>query len=304
MPKRRAMALVVLLAMARTGCAADRPQNGKGDPNAIAYGAPRLLCRLANRRVNESSGMTCSRRNKGVFWTHNDSGDGPRIYAFNAKGEDLGTFVVPGVRPQDCEDMASFTMDGKHYLLIGDAGDNAKRRESYALYIVEEPALPANRVRATGRAKLVHGIFFTFEDGPQDGEGVAIDTTSRTIFVATRTYRLQCDVYALPFPTKDRTDNAVARRIARLKIRVGNAMDISPDGRRAIVGTYGDAHEFTRRPKETWAEAFARRPRVLKMPRRRKGEAIAYGTDGATLYLTSEGSPCPLWEVPVKRNPE
>jgi len=74
-------------------------------------------------------------------------------------------------------------------------------------------------------------------------------------------------------------------------------MDISPDGRRAILGTYGHAFEFCRGKDETWAEAFSRPPRELTVPRRRQGETICFGPDGRTIYLTSEKRPTPLWEV-------
>jgi hypothetical protein len=77
-------------------------------------------------------------------------------------------------------------------------------------------------------------------------------------------------------------------------------MDISPDGRRAVVLTYRDAYEYSRGRNERWAEAFARKPAEIKLPRRAQGEAIAYGADGKTLYLTSEKLPTPLWEVPMK----
>jgi hypothetical protein len=75
-------------------------------------------------------------------------------------------------------------------------------------------------------------------------------------------------------------------------------MDISPDGRRAVVLTYGSAYEYTRLGKESWGDAFARKGRELKMPTRRQGESICYGPDGKTLYLTSEKLPTPLLEVP------
>jgi hypothetical protein len=84
-------------------------------------------------------------------------------------------------------------------------------------------------------------------------------------------------------------------------------MDISPDGLRAIVLTYGDAFEFVRGPKETWEQGFARPPRRVQMPQRVQGESICYGPDGKTLYLTSEcknknsASPSPLLEVPVAK---
>ena len=75
-------------------------------------------------------------------------------------------------------------------------------------------------------------------------------------------------------------------------------MDVSPDGRRAVVLSYGDAYEYFRRPEEDWAAAFARGPRLLPMPERQQGEAIGYGADGRSLYLTSEKRPTPLWVVP------
>jgi hypothetical protein len=66
-----------------------------------------------------------------------------------------------------------------------------------------------------------------------------------------------------------------------------------------IVLTYGNAFEYARQSDESWPAAFARKGREIRMPRRQQGEAVCYGPDGRTLYLTSEGSPCPFWEVPV-----
>jgi hypothetical protein len=46
-------------------------------PAPIAYRPGRELCRLANREVEESSGVAASSANPGVLWTHNDSGGRP-----------------------------------------------------------------------------------------------------------------------------------------------------------------------------------------------------------------------------------
>src|SRR5687767_14630941 len=51
--------------------------------DSSGYGAPVHLVNLENQSVKESSGIAASRRNAGIFWTHNDSGDGPFIYAFD-----------------------------------------------------------------------------------------------------------------------------------------------------------------------------------------------------------------------------
>jgi hypothetical protein len=42
---------------------------------------------------------------------------------------------------------------------------------------------------------------------------------------------------------------------------------------------------------------------MIAAPARRQGEAVCFGHDGKTIYLTSEGSPCPLLAIPVKPQP-
>jgi len=281
-----------LLVLAAAGCAAAADR--------IDYGPARKVCEAANRRICESSGVAAGRRNPGVFWTHNDSGGKPRLFAFDTKGRDRALLVIDRAHHTDWEDIASFTLDDKHYLLVADAGDNAKRRKLYVLYLVEEPLLQPGK-RLVGRVRPAMVIPFRFEDGSQDGESVAVDVVSKKIYLATRnSARKECRVYQLPLPEKQEKKLLIARFITDLEIQAGNGLDISPDGLRAVLNTYGDAREFVRRPDDTWPEAFKRAPRVLKMPDRAKGESITYGADGKTLYLTSEGRPCPLWEVPAK----
>ncbi|MBM4037411.1 MAG: hypothetical protein FJ290_02760 [Planctomycetes bacterium] len=271
----------------------------KAPPAPIQYAQGRQVCTLANQEVDESSGIAPSRLAPGVFWTHNDSGDHPRLYAFNAQGHDLAAFDIQGAAARDWEDMASFTRGGKAFLLVADVGDNAEEREQCTLYLIPEPRLdPAKRgVRGKLRAEALD---FRYEDGAHNCEAVAVDPTSKTIILVTKALAGRCRAYALHDP-KPADEPLVAKAIAPLKLPIVTAMDISPDGLRAIVLTYGNAFEYTRRPDEKWAEAFAREPRTLVMPPRRQGEAVCYGPDGRTLHLTSEGAPCPLFEVPVAK---
>ena len=108
-------------------------------PGTVQYGPARKLCTLANQKIKESSGMACSRRQPGVFWTHNDSGDDARLYAFDLKGRDLGSCLLEGVQAFDWEDIASFTLDGKPCLLVGDIGNNGATAAVHMLYLIEEP---------------------------------------------------------------------------------------------------------------------------------------------------------------------
>src|SRR5205085_12428518 len=74
-------------------------QRGRGASSAATGGARAappatavLLARLESREVTESSGIVASRRNPGLFWTHNDSGDGPFVYAFDRAARARGVW--------------------------------------------------------------------------------------------------------------------------------------------------------------------------------------------------------------------
>ena len=273
---------------------------GQDDEEEIEYGEPKILCKLASSSIDESSGIACSRRADGVFWTHNDSGGKPRIFAFNRQGEDLGTFVVKGAKAVDWEDIASFQTDERCYLLLADIGNNKLNREEYVLYVVEEPRLSADRGSPRRKVGIHQTIRFRTEDGASNFESVAVDPEGRMIYVATKSLSPTARVYVLPFPRRDEKKIVKAKRIAEVPVLCPTAMDLSPDGRRMIVLTYGTAFEFTRSGEETWPQALAGLPRQVAMPRRPQGEALCYGGDGKSLYLTSEGKSTPLWEVPIE----
>jgi hypothetical protein len=270
----------------------------------VQYGKGRLLCLLANKKITESSGIAASRRTAGVFWTHNDSGDKPNLYAFDLRGRDLGTWQIQGIASRDWEDMASFSLGGKPWLLVADTGDNDQKCKTPMLHVIPEPRADPNRPvaspqnpRAGGQVGAAMTIAFLYDDGCQDCEAVGVDATSRTILLISK--RGKRTVYELPLPQKSPARPLTAKSIATLDLGMVTAMDISPDGLRAVVATYGDLTEYARGPGESWAVAFGRPGRTIAAPGRQQGESVCYGPDGKTLYLTSEGSPCPLLTVPV-----
>ena len=106
-------------------------------------------------------------------------------------------------------------------------------------------------------------------------------------------------VYELTLPAQPPARPLEAKLVARLDVPLAAAMDISPDGRRAMLLTDRAAFEFSRAADEDWPTAFNRPPCRLPTPPRKNGESICYGADGKTLYLTSEGRGEPLWEIPA-----
>ncbi len=277
--------------------------------HAIEYGPPVKLCDLAIDALTESSGLAASRIQPDIFWTHNDSGGQPNLYAFDAGGRLRCTYRVNGANARDWEDMASFTLDGQPWLLIADVGDNRRKRTECQIYLVREPTLPdatAQPDDGTPMTKTVpveRVIRFKFDQGPRDCESVAFDPTSRQILLTTKRWSLTSQVYQLEWAEKRNASAAniqTARSIGRIPVPVATAMDVSPDGRRAVVVCYGNAYEFTRGPNETWMMAFSRKPREIRLPARRQGEALCFGHDGRSLFLTSERQPTPFFRVPPK----
>ncbi len=267
-------------------------------PAAITYGRGRQLATLADKQIDESSGIARSWLNPGVFWTHNDSGAPGRLYAFDTAGKGLATMQISGVRPRDWEDVCSFADGEAGMLLIADVGDNDRQRAEYAIHAVREPLLRPGHRGVVGSLKLVRTVRFRYADGPSNCEAIAFDPTDRTVYLLTKALTRTAKLYSFRWPRADPPKPLVLKPLATLALPSVTAMDISPDGRRAVALSYANAYEFTRSVGETWPQAFARPPRELKMPFRRQGESICYGPDGRTLYLTSEQLPAPLLAVP------
>ncbi len=267
-------------------------------PGRVPYGRGRELCRLANQGVDESSGLAVSRRHPDCFWTHNDSGGDARAFLFDTRGRDLGTCELDGILAFDLEDTLSFRLDDKNYLVLCDVGNNGRAAGVQLLHVFEEPDFDAEKGILAERVTVTQTIHYAYEDDHRDCEAVGFDPTSKTFLFVTKEGP-KCYVYSLPWPEPSPGRASVARQIATLQLSTVTAMDVSPDGRRAIVLTYGDAFEFQRKGSESWPQAFARQPRRIIVPERVQGESICYAADGKTLYLTSENLPTPLWMVPV-----
>ena len=91
--------------------------------------------RIAAKAVGESSGLVASRRHAGVFWTVNDSGNDPVLYAISREGELIAAFPVDA-KNVDWEDLA---IDDDGHLYVADVGNNDGRRTEVRVLRVDEP---------------------------------------------------------------------------------------------------------------------------------------------------------------------
>ena len=149
-------------------------------PKPAPYGPAATIATLKDKSISESSGLAASRLTPGAYWTHNDSGDGPFVYAFNTRGDSLGVFRVAGAQARDWEDMGvgPGPQAGKSYLYLGDIGDNNKVREEIVVYRAPEPALTTATRKLTkarpGTTEPAEAIRLRYPDGAHDAETLLV----------------------------------------------------------------------------------------------------------------------------------
>ncbi len=132
--------------------------------------------------LRESSGIGISRTYPGVIWTHNDSGDRPRLYAIDYRAMLLATFDVEGAGARDWEAMELGPCPGLSdvaCLYMADFGDNSFARESVTIYVIEEPDPAAG----DGEVTVLGAVSFVYPDGPHDAEALAMTANGGLIVV-------------------------------------------------------------------------------------------------------------------------
>ena len=153
----------------------------------------------------------------------------------------MGTTELKKAKSVDWEDICSFDRDGTPRLLVGDIGDNGGKRKSCQLYLVEEPKVQDGTVRPLQEIKL------KYSTGPMDCEALGVDPVGQKILLVEKRRWLTCRVFMADLPDEDDDKVKVtAEPIAMIRVPLVTAMDVSCDGRRAIVLTLGQAFEFTR----------------------------------------------------------
>ena len=91
--------------------------------------------------LTEASGLVLG--TDGVLWSHNDSGDRPRLIAVSTEGAPLGEIDITNVQAQDWEDIARFDHpDLGSTLVVADLGDNDRQRTDTSLILVQQPTAP------------------------------------------------------------------------------------------------------------------------------------------------------------------
>jgi hypothetical protein len=273
---------------------------------ASAYGAAQVLCTMNDPAIIESSGIVASLQQDGVYFTHNDSGDGPRLFAFDESCTVLAEITVTGATAIDWEDIAhGRAQDGSARLYVGDIGNNNRNRTDLVIYEVPEPVVNTNAAGQQISVPVIASYPYVYLDAPQDAEGLMVDPRDGAIYIAGKTQTGVAAVYRIepsssPF---DALTPFVARPIAHIAYPSTRAIgpqatgaDIAPDGSRLVIRTYQEAFEWTL--VGDIATSLRALPVTIPLPPTIQGEAIAYSSDGSSLITTTEGVGRPVHLLP------
>ena len=160
--------------------------------------------------------------------------------------------------------------------------------------VVYEVAAPAPtgtcaQPATTAVPATVHPL--TYEDGPHDAEGLAVDQAG-VVHVVTK-------VYGGEVAGLYRAVDGTLRRVADLTLpTLGQAVTgaaFSPDGTTLVVRTYSAAHLFD-------TSDYGAEPTTAELPVQPQGESVTFTVDGRALVVTSEDplrSRPPVWSVPL-----
>lgn len=272
------------------------------------YGPPTKLADLEDPAIKESSGIVASRTTPGLYWTHNDSGDGPFIYAFDNRGGRRGVWRVTGATARDWEDIAAGPgpRRGTNYLYIGDIGDNGGRRSEIIVYRIPEPTIKAadaaskkSKPQSTAAAQAIR---LRYPDGKHDSEALLVHPVTGNIYILTKIPFANPTIYGAVAPFSAPGTTTLVR-IGELNLPslfggIITGGDISPDGLRVALCDYVQGYEIVLADAGTAFNLVWKQPlRPIALGQREQGEAIGYRLDGKALLATSEGRPAPLIQV-------
>jgi len=296
--RRPALALAALLAAA--GCRVDEvPARGqRAHAAAAASGTDAAQCEVLEKGqtltdgLEESSGVAESRTYRGIYWTHNDSGNGPDLFPIALDGRQLGRVRVEGASNRDWEDIAAGRCPAGtgQCLYIADTGDNGGgggkgRREPFTirLAVLPEPSPATRKARAHEYQAVVPGK-------RTDIEALALLPDGR-IYLVSKGIRNEVELYHWPTPLRDGAPVTLerVRRLAPEPRELGDRVtgaSASPDGRWVAVRTYAGLAFY--RTADLLGNGAPISQLDLEPLGEPQGEAVSLANDG-TVVLTSEG---------------
>jgi hypothetical protein len=250
---------------------------------------------IENNQIKESSGIVASYRNKGSFWTHNDSGDKNRLFAMDANGKGNREFYLEGASNRDWEAISMATFPEGSFIYVGDIGDNNNEFAESVIYRVQEPEINASTPQSN-ILQNVQKITYKYSDGARDAEAFLIDQSSKDIYIISKRESSK-RLYRLPFP-QSYNQTMTAEFVQELTFSAGSGTplyivdgNVSVDNKEIIIKNYLQIFHWRRNANESIPDALKRTPKTAPYTPEPQGEGICFAQDGSGYYTLSEEGP-------------
>lgn len=257
---------------------------GAACPAVAADGKPDRDFTIEDPRITESSGLAASRLHPGIYWTHNDSDDGPYVFAVDSRtGKTVATITMRGVgEPRDVEGI-SIGPDGDIY--VGDIGDNLDGSWSH-VWIYRFPE-PKNLRDATVTATQYD---VKYADGARNAEALMVHPKTGRVYIASKNED-GGGLYEGPAKLTAGSTNTF-RRVGEVPWVTDGAF--SPDGGSLVLRSYFSARVYG------FEDGRLGESRAVAAPFQRQAESVTYTADGSALMFGSEGARSGVVRVEVE----
>jgi hypothetical protein len=262
---------------------------------------------ITDTDITELSGLAASRKNPGVLYAHNDSGDTARFFAMTTSGARLGRFNLPGASAVDWEDMAVGPCPAGSCLFLGDIGDNRTVRTDYGIYRVTEPTLAAG-VDVGEQTVAFERFAYQYPAGAKfNAETLLVHPVTGEVFIVTKmTTGVVSTVYRFPQPL-NAAATATLEKVAELLVPDTADLPLTggsfaPCGNALLLRMYNRLVELRLPVGSTdWNALFTVAPFRVAVAVEQQGEAVAYSADGRAYFTASEGTGQKLSRVDCAR---
>jgi hypothetical protein len=319
---RRVVRFLIVLLAACGGSSAGGPDGGLGDDDAPTGGSDAAVgqctrCPMpgevenrgpAPSKLVEASGIVASRAHPGVLYSHNDSGDAARVFAFDDHGVEIATLTITGATNMDWEDIAIGPCGATSCLYIGDIGDNGGNRATKTVYRIPEPDLAPGMGPMTMALSGVEALPFSYPIGIDffhNAETLLVHPQSGDIYVVTKEDAgTPSVVFKFPQPVTP-GQTATMERLATLPFPSGNEPDVSggdidPCGTSVLL-RLGSAklYELDVAAGQPFDSVFSQAGplRTLPIALEGNGESITWDATGAGYFTISEGANAQLHRI-------
>lgn len=264
---------------------APAPEDTSPDPAPCTLGDADAVGTVDIDGLVELSGLV---RFEGSFVAHNDSGDGPRLFAFGETGDFRWGATLDGAPSVDWEDVARWERADGAALVVADVGDNGQSRDDVALIVAERD-----------------GDGFSWVSRPLDRPGGPADVEAVAV--------VGDEVWMV---TKDLDGGRVwvgsldgDGEIALADVGAAGPLDGSllatgldvfvGDDVRVALRTYTHVHLWCAATPEGALTALRAAPDASLPMEIEQAEAVSFDDAGGALFTVAEGAGAPLWRIPV-----